>query len=263
MTIQISYSKRFDFPLGLRVEVRLTESYFQLSQSDEADVNVGFYLAGPVPDWHSYKRATRIVDITPSPGELLQSLGKTTRYEIARAKERDGIETELMLAPMSDDVLRFVEYYDAFAASKGIPRIRRAQFEAFAEAGKLIISIARNGERGPLAAHAYLFDHARARLTHSASLFRLEDDSKERRLIGRANRLLHWDDILRLRQLGVTSYDMGGWYTKGQDDVLLKINSFKKEFGGTVVDEWDAYRPETARGWLYVRARDLARRIRT
>ena len=81
--------------------------------------------------------------------------------------------------------------------------------------------------------------------------------------MGRANRLLHWGDMLRFRELGVATYDLGGWYTEHRDEALLKINSFKEEFGGSVVHEWDAYRPTSPRGRAYLLTRDLMHRVRT
>jgi hypothetical protein len=111
-----------------------------------------------------------------------------------------------------------------------------------------------------LATHAYFFEQHRTRLTHSASLFRLEADRAQRNRIGRVNRLLHWDDIVRFRELGSSAYDMGGWYSGNRNDALLRINSFKKGFGGSVVDEWDVFRGGSIRGRLYLRARDMRRR---
>src|SRR2546421_491953 len=139
---------------------------------------------------------------------------------------------------------------DAFAASKGVPPIRRSQLDAMASAGKLVISAAVGGEGDVLAMHAYFFEKDRARLTHSASLFRLQADSAQRNRIGRVNRLLHWDDIMQFRELGSSMYDMGGWYTGNRNQALLRINSFKREFGGSVVNEWDVFRAGSIRGWL-------------
>jgi hypothetical protein len=69
-------------------------------------------------------------------------------------------------------------------------------------------------------------EHERARLTHSASLFRIEADSAERNRIGRVNRLLHWDDMVRFQELGMRTYDLGGWYTGSRNEALLRINAF-------------------------------------
>ena len=148
-------------------------------------------------------------------------------------------------------------YYDNFASTKNVPPIRRDQITAMARAGKLVISAAQDEGGGFLAAHAYVLGQDRARLTHSASMFRVEAASADRNRIGRVNRLLHWDDMVRFRESGVKAYDMGGWYTGTRDQALLQINAFKQDFGGSVVHEWDIFRPGSARGWLYLRGRNL------
>jgi lipid II:glycine glycyltransferase (peptidoglycan interpeptide bridge formation enzyme) len=58
-------------------------------------------------------------------------------------------------------------------------------------------------------------------------------------LVGRANRYLHWQDLLRLRESGCTALDLGGWHP-GDDTELLKINKFKEEFGGKVVEIYNS-----------------------
>ena len=77
-----------------------------------------------------------------------------------------------------------------------------------------------------------------ARLVHSASWFRAADKAQQA-VNSRANRYLHWMDMLRLRELGFASYDLGGWYS-GQEDVeKLNINRFKEGFGGRVVPQYN------------------------
>jgi len=264
MSTRIHYRKTAELPgLGVRLSVDVDEFYFEFVPTNEfTDVHAGFCLTHPISGWLAYPRATRIIDLTESTDLLFKACSKKTRYEIERARKSDDVETEFLVAPGVDRISDFCEYYDAFAASKGVPGIRRSQLHAMASAGKLVISAAVGGEGQTLAMHAYLFEQHRARLTHSASLFRLQADSAQRHRIGRTNRLLHWDDIVRFRELGSSAYDIGGWYIGNRDDALLRINSFKREFGGTVVHEWDVFRAGSIRGLLYLRARDLLHRAR-
>jgi hypothetical protein len=264
MNTCIRYHKTAELPgLGVKLSVDIDEFYFEfVPPTDFTDVCAGLCLSEPVSGWLAYPRATRIIDLAESHDVLFKACSKTTRYEIERARKSDEVETEFLVAPSVDRISDFCEFYDAFAASKGLPRIRRSQLHAMASAGKLVISAAVGGEAQMLAMHAYFFDQHRARLTHSASLFRLQADSAQRRRIGRINRLLHWEDIVRFRELGSSAYDMGGWYTGNRNDALLRINSFKRDFGGTVVHEWDMFRAGSIRGWLYLRTRDLLHRTR-
>ncbi len=264
MTTDIVYLQTPELPVThLKMPVRFVEFYFEFVPPSEAtDVHVGRCLKQPTPGWLAYPTSTRIIDLTLTSQMLFEMFSKSNRYKIERARRSDNVDIEFVVAPPHERVSEFIQYYDAFAVTKGVPLIQRSQFNAMARAGKLVIGAARGREGGLLAARAYVLDQKRARLTHSASLFRLQADSAERNRIGRANRLLHWEDMSRFGDLGVTTYDMGGWYTGDSNEALLRINSFKREFGGTVVYEWDVFRPRSMRGWLYLRARDVVLRAR-
>ena len=257
--MEIAYLKRASLPVTrVKVYVRVAESFFDLvTPHGSTDVVVGRCLKEPVPEGLAYRCSTRIIDLTQAPETLFGMCSKSNRYKIDRARRGDGVEIDFTVAPGEDRVSEFIRYYDAFAVTKGVAPVQRTQFEAMTRTQKLVIAAARGVEGEILAARAYVLGQTRARLIYSASLFRLQADSSARNRIGRANRLLHWEDILRFRELGVTSYDMGGWYTGRRNEALLRINSFKQDFGGKVVDEWDVFRPKSVRGWLYVRARDL------
>lgn len=263
-TTEIAYLKTAELPVThTKVSVRFSEFYFDLvAPRGAADVVVGRCLSERAPGWLAYPQSTRIIDLTQAPQALFGMCSKSNRYKIERARRSDGVEIDFAVAPAAERVLEFIRYYDAFSVTKGVAPVQRTQFDAITRTQKLVIAAARDSEGAILAARAYVLGRRRARLIYSASLFRLHTDSAARNRIGRANRLLHWEDIIRFRDLGVISYDMGGWYTGRRNEALLRINAFKKEFGGNVVDEWDVFRPRSARGWLYVRARDLLHRAR-
>jgi lipid II:glycine glycyltransferase (peptidoglycan interpeptide bridge formation enzyme) len=88
----------------------------------------------------------------------------------------------------------------------------------------------------------------RARLFYSASHFRKSEDSELRNLIGRANRLLHWEDIRFFKEMGLSCYDFGGWYGGREDVEKLAINQFKESFGGEKQREYTYIVPVTAIG---------------
>jgi hypothetical protein len=255
----IVYLKSRALPIvPMRVMVRVAEFYFSFMPPGEGcDVYAGLCLKAPRSGWSSHRRSTRIVDLKQPQEDVFKAFSKSNRYKISRADRSDGVETGFLLGSDEGRLLEFAEYYDGFAATKNVPPLRRDQFMAMARAGKLAISTARNEGGGLLAAHAYLVEQGRARLTHSASMFRLEADSADRNRLGRVNRLLHRDDMIRFREVGVTTYDMGGWYTGDRNQAQLRINDFKQDFGGSVVDEWDIFRPGSARGWLYLSGRKL------
>jgi hypothetical protein len=54
--------------------------------------------------------------------------------------------------------------------------------------------------------------------------------------------------MLRFRDLGCTTYDLGGWYAGKTDTHQLRINAFKEEFGGRVVQNFNCIEAVTIKG---------------
>ena len=82
-------------------------------------------------------------------------------------------------------------------------------------------------------------------------------DSGERNKIGRANRLLHWHEILTLKNLGFRLYDLGGIPLDSSDAAKNSIAQFKLEFGGRLVVEYSGLVPTNILGKVLL---PLARR---
>ena len=84
-----------------------------------------------------------------------------------------------------------------------------------------------------IAAHTYLVDKELgiARLWHSAS--KRFDEKYDSYLVGRANKMLTYQEIIFFKEKGYKIFDFGGYNTDSQN--LQGINSFKLSFGGEVV----------------------------
>jgi lipid II:glycine glycyltransferase (peptidoglycan interpeptide bridge formation enzyme) len=176
---------------------------------------------------------------------------KGTRYEIRRA-HKEALFTESLEAERSGAALtEFCDFYDRSAALKNLPPMDRNWLGAMARAGELVLTQVNHGE-APLAWHAYHCGSRAAVLLYSMSSHRESSDAAFRQLVGRANRYLHWQDILRFKQKGVAKLDMGGWYGGKDDHALLQINKFKEEFGGKVVDVYNSMAGITIKGKLAV-----------
>jgi len=87
--------------------------------------------------------------------------------------------------------------------------------------------------------HVHAVTQEKATLLHSASHFRQLDDNEARAVVGRANRLLHWRDMLFFKAEGKSVYDFGGWYASTENVELLRINQFKEGFGGVRTDQFN------------------------
>ena len=203
----------------------------------------------PVPGARSKLFDTYFIDLSQPAEQLQANLNTDTAYKIRRARERDKIVCECCDARDPDVLGRFEEMYNAFAATKGLPALDRPRINAMANAGVLDLSVAKDSNGRALVYHANYRNRTRARELFLPSLFRQLSDSAARNMIGRANRYLTWSDVLRYKHDGLRLFDFGGWYS-GNDPAMLKINDFKKGFGGQVLREYECEQILTLKGWL-------------
>lgn len=195
-----------------------------------------------------------VLDLEMSEEALLQGLNRETKYQVKRASTQVTIEC-VHEPQASDEVCRgFHAFYSEFAATKGLAIPPMSELLARARGASLHFSRAVLGDVN-VVWHVHVVAGNRAALLYSASLFRTIDDGEARANIGRANRLLHWSDILAFKAEGKKVYDFGGWYTGTENQSLLRINQFKQGFGGTRVQQFHAGLALNWRGWLYLRLR--------
>ena len=184
----------------------------------------------PYPGFVREAFSTKLIDLSQSEGEIFTQFHKNTQYKIRRA-EREGIACDFDVA-----LGEFVDFYNGVAATAGWDRIRGALLESAGANRRLT---AAREPTGTLAMHSYIVDpaEARVRLWHSASIQGQESSSERRNLVGRANRLLHFRDMLHFKQAGFALYDFGGYATDLNDHKKQAINRFKDGFGGRIVNE--------------------------
>jgi len=209
--------------------------------------------SSPLPGFDCSPFYTILIDLTKPEAVLLGEVKKGTRYEIRRAEGRDQL-TQRMWYPCSSEVLlRFCRFYDRFAEGKGLSKSNKARLLSLSNASLLCLSSVDGSDGTELVWHAYVRTPERPRLLHSASLFRESGDAAHRQLVGRANRYLHWQDLLRFKGEGIPCLDMGGWYEGTGDAERLRINEFKQEFGGEIVKTFNCRAGRTMIGRLVLR----------
>jgi hypothetical protein len=202
---------------------------------------------------------TLLLDLEKPEGELFSGIRKNTRYEINRAKNKDNIEHTTLLekGEMNEEKInRYIDFFNAFADSKNRSHIYFSDIEQFYDNGTLCVrSVSTNNT--PLIMHAYVISDNTARLYQSSSLFRNSHDGGYKNLVSRANRFLHWQDMLYFKQIGdIRWYDFGGWYggeaiTKSYNEQLL-IDQFKESFGGEKRREYSFIEPVSVLGKIAV-----------
>lgn len=169
----------------------------------------------------------RIVDLEQPEETILEDMKPRTRSQIRRAR-RDGVEIQIC-----DNKDEFLSFYNGFADSKrGSVPVLDDKIEWGTETTAL--KAVHNGI--PLVMNHYIIDRSasRARMLRSASHFRKSDTSLSRNMMGRANRMLHFEAMLRFKNMGIRIYDFGEYERDTRDENLAQVNRFKDSFGGTL-----------------------------
>ena len=216
----------------------------------------------PVPGARCKYFYTYAIDLTLNREELLSRFNEDTAYKVRRARDRDKITCECC-DPSDPAVIDcFEAIYNPFAALKGLQPLDRARIDSMAAAGGLDLSVAKDSRGNALVYHANYRDQHRATELYLPSLYRKLSNSAARNMIGRANRYLIWSDMLRYKEQGLKYFDFGGWYPGTTDQALLKINEFKRGFGGQVMREYRCEKILTLKGWLVLNVAKLLKNAR-
>jgi hypothetical protein len=181
------------------------------------------------------RKFTAIIDLTQDLEVLWRIMDKkSTRYEIKRA-EKEAIKTHL-----NQHYKEFWQIHKDLQRSKGFGSVLDTgapKAEMMRKYGTLFTA---ECEGEILGGHLYLEDEDHIMLWLSASR-RLEMGKERAALIGRANRLLHWEAIKYAKEKGIKEFDWGGMWSEeeaAQDKLKQNINSFKLSFGGEMVTRY-------------------------
>ena len=216
------------------------------------DILVYRQRSAPIADGRTTPFLTMVTDLSVEQDAITGKFGKDCRYKIRRAETKDGLRMEFITDPASR-LDEFRAFYDAFARQKAVAPSYHQWLVAACKAGQLVLtSASRNDEA--LVWHAYLICGKAAWLQYTGSCFRNKDNDY-RALVGRANRWLHWREMLRFKGMGIVRYDWGGLFEDESVAERAGINQFKKDFGGQPVRTDDCTVPVTIKGriWLPLR----------
>ena len=188
------------------------------------------------------------------------AFGKHCRQEIGRAEGKDGLQMEFSREAIAR-LEEFQTFYDDFARRKSIPGCYPQWLAAACDARQLVLTCARRGDE-TLVWHAYVIAEDTACLQYSASHFR-DRQADYRALVGRANRWLHWQDMLRLKRMGIARYDWGGIFEDEATPERAGINLFKKQFGGRPERTYECTVAATRRGRIWLAVRTARRSVQS
>lgn len=235
------------------------ELWFDEEPPNPAGVDVLVYRCRrtPIPNARTEIFSSLHSDLTAAPDAITAAFHEGCRYQIRRADSRDRLQHEV-IPEASDTLEEFSDFYDGFARQKGLWLADRHWLARAAAERQLVLScVSRDGER--LVWHAHLRSGRTVRLASSASGFR-GMDNEHRSLVGRANRWLHWRDMLFFKETGIECYDWGGVFADESTPEREGINRFKRMFGGQLAVSYDSTVPVSLRGRVWLVLRDAWRR---
>jgi hypothetical protein len=236
---------------------KIAEIWYNFSEKPDRPVDIYRYkfVLEDNPAAASYEKLfTILIDLAKNEKDLFSEIRKNTRYEINRAGNKDGIEGKTLLNTGEYDLAKidqYIAFFNQFAVSKRRSTINYGDLNQFIEKKNICIRYACL-DNDILTMHAYIISDNTARLHQSSSLFRNSDNAEYRNMIARANRYLHWDDIQYFKNIGLSWYDLGGWYGGNENQEQLSINVFKESFGGVLKEEYSYIVPKTTKGKISV-----------
>jgi len=220
---------------------------------DGADLMVFYHRSEAVNPAASEPVHSLDIDLTQGEDSIWKNLTSTTRNLVNRAR-KEGLFCERWDSPSPGLIAEFLAFHREFSLERGMHYAEPVWMYEYAAQGALALSRACSPDSKPQAWHSYYKDERWVRLLHSVSLS--SGDPEQRKVVGWANRLLHWADILDFRNQGIAYYDFGGWYAGSTDEKLLGINAFKEQFGGRKTLRYHSMQAVSLKGTLFLKARE-------
>lgn len=186
------------------------------------------------------------IDLCKSEETLLKEMNQTTRYKVRRA-ERDNVKVAHVEKPNINDVKAFAHFYNSFAKAKGIKDCKLEKMIALMKNQMLLISYVYHEAGTPIAASATIANNGTAIGLYGASArFKHKDISGQ--FISRANRYLHWIEMIYFKRLGYQTFDLMGLTMNKSNTDHQKINGYKRGFGGEERVQYQSFIPQNMLG---------------
>lgn len=166
---------------------------------------------------------TIVIDLKKDLDIIWKGMGYgSCRRPINRAK-RDGVEIKI-----NEYYEEFLEINDSFRKAKKLPEFSINDIDLMKKIGTLFVMKLGDEILGGI---FYLNDEKNMRGLIGASK-RLGVNKKKATLIANANKLLIWEAIKFGKENGMEILDFGGFSLNKNDSEKIRINKFKKGFGG-------------------------------
>lgn len=198
-----------------------------------------------------------IKDLTESKENLMKSCVEKFQYEVRRAK-KEGVVSSVVACNSLKEFEPIYTSYVSFSKKKGLGYLRKNFFAALLLENKLYVTVANYLDK-PVRFHLYRRENFEvillASFPASESAYSIEP-----KLSGWANRMLHYDDMMSFKDLGVERYNLGGIGNVGStgNENVIK---FKMEMNPTIGEYFSGVFPLTIKGRLFLKAKKIRERF--
>jgi hypothetical protein len=233
------------------------DNWYRLAAVRSA-ADVAYYLQMEVPtgeEW--YDQYTLLNDLSLPEERIFASFSTSCCEKIRSIRGRADVDFQFNFDPGKERLREFLSDYEKLVSYKRIPNADKNRLTQYSRHHLLALSCIRDEKGKPTVWHAYRVNSERACLYYTVSLWFVSKDTAYRNRIGKANRYAHWMDMRTFRDMGVTCYDWGGWYTGTEDQERLRINRFKEEFRGKKIANYNGVSYLTWKGKLFRRLKDI------
>jgi hypothetical protein len=204
----------------------------EISQLSNSDITIVHALNHNVMSSYSFSQKTLLTDLTMGKDQLFSLMNNNYRNEVRKS---DNYNFKIDFYKSSDVLsnLRLIKIfyteYDKFRKKINLNvKFNKKLIKEYSLNNNVVLTTIKY-ENHLLCQHLYIRDENKVRLLYSVSSFRsLYLDSK---IIGYANKKLHWIDLLYFSEAGIKTYDWGGISSSDEPN---NIDKFKIRFGGTI-----------------------------
>lgn len=184
---------------------------------------------------------TVFTDLALDERELLACMRKKVRYEVNRAAKEEfqisyyeAEDIKYNKKILHDFEMAYMSFCDILGDEAVRKAYSREKIESYVRCS--CITISHIEKENCIVYHLYVHDNTSTVLLYSVSDFR--DKNVDQNLSGRANKLLHYRDMLYFKEKGLESYDWGNISSIEQPN---GIDNFKISFGGKVQEIYNIW----------------------
>lgn len=193
---------------------------------------------------------TLLIDLNKSEEEIFSGFSKQNRKEIRKSTLNDNLSYKMYHEDINEFLLnKFFNAHNRFTHERNLGNISQIQLEGYRNNNQLYISTI-STENNIISWRVHVANKDRVRSFVSNSFFHNEDKNTKN-LIGRASRVMRWQDILYFKEHHFQIYDFGGWYHGKKDKKRLTINQYKESFTKTTEQSYNYMKCITFKCYIF------------